>query len=284
MPNRILRDGILTSHRIHKLDDSAMLFYYKLISAVDDFGRYLGSPTALRVAAFPLRVDNYTDDQIANWIAQCEKAGLIEKYCVELVYYIEIKEFGQRMRLGARSKFPAPPRDGGDLAASAPQDAANAPRISADPPQVNYFPPRDGGDFANFSGSRAQAPASASASEDFIKESGSEISNTADLDEMESLLGLFIALGRGLTIGDRTTCTNEWLALEQGQRISAYRFAMQQAPEWRTRETKMIPQPWNYLRERHWERAAPRVLQRTKPATRSEEAHERAANAFREGS
>jgi hypothetical protein len=149
VPNRILRDGILTSYRINKLGGEAELFYRRLISAVDDFGRYLGSPTALRVATFPLKISQFTDEQVAVWIADCERAELVEIYSVEGVEYVEIKEFGQRLREGAKSKYPAPPQVRGESA--------------ADPPP--------------FRGSRAQAPTTSTPTTEVLsRKSGSEIS------------------------------------------------------------------------------------------------------------
>jgi hypothetical protein len=98
----------------------------------------------------------------------------------------------------------------------------------------------------------------------------------------EELLGMFVALGRGMTIADRVRCQNEWNALQFNQRLEALRFARSQLREWQTRPTGKIAQPWNYLRERHWERNAPRLLAQTRGPNRSEEAQARAAKAFME--
>ncbi len=104
--------------------------------------------------------------------------------------------------------------------------------------------------------------------------------NSAPLEE---LLGMFIALGRGLTVSDRMRCENEWNALALADQMRAVHHVRTSLPEWQTRPTGKIAQPWNYLRERHWEREAPRLLTQSRPSTRSEEAHERAAKAFMEG-
>jgi uncharacterized protein YdaU (DUF1376 family) len=128
---------------------------------------------------------------------------------------------------------------------------------------------------------RAYESVSEPDSEDFSKSENQEV---AVVDrQLEELLFLFAALGRGMTVADRMRCENEWKALELPDRIAAARHARASLTEWQTRPTEKIAQPWNYLRERHWERAAPRLLAQSRPPTRSEEAHERAANAFREG-
>ena len=40
MPNRILRDTILRSERVARLSPTAELFYRRLMSVADDYGRY----------------------------------------------------------------------------------------------------------------------------------------------------------------------------------------------------------------------------------------------------
>jgi hypothetical protein len=40
MPVRILREGILTSERVDTLSPAAEVFYRRLMSVVDDFGRF----------------------------------------------------------------------------------------------------------------------------------------------------------------------------------------------------------------------------------------------------
>lgn len=133
---------------------------------------------------------------------------------------------------------------------------------------------------------RAYESVSEPDSEDFSKSENQEAPKTevAVVDrQLEELLFMFAALGRGMTVGDRIRCENEWKALELPDRVAAARHARASLPEWQTRPTEKIAQPWNYLRERHWERATPRLLTQVRTQTRSEEAHERAANAFREG-
>jgi hypothetical protein len=44
MPNRELREGILTSERINALTFPAEVFYRRLMSVVDDFGRCPAHP------------------------------------------------------------------------------------------------------------------------------------------------------------------------------------------------------------------------------------------------
>ena len=49
MPSRIIRDGILTSERINALTERAELFYRRLMSVVDDYGRFPANSGPFRV-------------------------------------------------------------------------------------------------------------------------------------------------------------------------------------------------------------------------------------------
>lgn len=104
MPNRILRPWH-DSEAVNSLSDAAEVFFVRLIQAADDFGRFHGSPQLLKSYLFPLKDKRIAD--ITRWIAECEKAGLIAEYEVSGRRYIEIRKFGQRMRV-KQSKFPAP--------------------------------------------------------------------------------------------------------------------------------------------------------------------------------
>lgn len=109
MPSRILREGILTSDRINTLSAAAEVFYRRLMSVVDDFGRFDGRASILRVSCYPLRVDAVREADLSRWIAECVKAGLLVLYAVDGKPYLEMQDFRQQTR--AKSKFP-PPSDG----------------------------------------------------------------------------------------------------------------------------------------------------------------------------
>jgi hypothetical protein len=104
MPTRILREGILRSESVDQLSAGAELFYRRLMSAVDDYGRYPKHPSLLRAALFPLRTDKITSDDITGWLNECERAGLIEPFLSEGKACIEIVNFKQRIR--SQSKYP----------------------------------------------------------------------------------------------------------------------------------------------------------------------------------
>jgi hypothetical protein len=118
MPNRIIREGILSSDRIEMLDFAAEVFYRRLMSKVDDHGLFDARPSMLRTSLYPLRVDRVREADIARWIAACEMAGVIA------LYVHGGKPYGQMVdtRWQARSepKFPRPPwGEGAPLPAAA---------------------------------------------------------------------------------------------------------------------------------------------------------------------
>lgn len=107
MPNRILREGILTSPKIALLEPDEELFYRRLLSVVDDFGRYHASPMLLRAACYPLKLDKISDKQISKWLTACHAAGLLTHYANGEQAYLEVSNFGAPR--AKKSKFPAPP-------------------------------------------------------------------------------------------------------------------------------------------------------------------------------
>ncbi len=107
MPTRILREGILTSSRINALSPLAELFYRRLMTVADDYGRYHASPGTLRGACWPTCPERVTEKQIVEWLDECSSGSrpLLGLYEVEGLRYLEILNFSQRTR--SPSKFPA---------------------------------------------------------------------------------------------------------------------------------------------------------------------------------
>ncbi len=106
MPNRILREGILGSERVNKLDTPAEVFYRRLMSKVDDHGLYDARPAMLRSSLFPLRVDRVREADITRWLAACEEAGLIALYAHDGKPLLQMKDTGWDVR--SKPKHPLP--------------------------------------------------------------------------------------------------------------------------------------------------------------------------------
>lgn len=106
MPNRILREGILTSDRVNSLGPAAELFYRRLMSVVDDYGRFDARPSVLRVSCYPLKVDSIREADISRSLAEAQRAGLIALYEVGGKPFLQMQDFRQQER--SKSKYPPP--------------------------------------------------------------------------------------------------------------------------------------------------------------------------------
>lgn len=107
MPNRIIRDGILTSENVDKLGVHAEVFYRRLMSVVDDFGRYTAHPSLLRAACYPLRVDSIREADISRFLTEVQGAGLIVLYEVDGKRYLQMNKVDDPR--AKKSKYPAVP-------------------------------------------------------------------------------------------------------------------------------------------------------------------------------
>lgn len=107
MPTRLLRESILDSERVCSLSFPAEVFYRRLMSVVDDFGRFDGRLSVLRSRLYPLQIEKVREADIERWIAECVKAGLIVLYSVSAKPYILFRNLGEPR--AKESKYPAPP-------------------------------------------------------------------------------------------------------------------------------------------------------------------------------
>jgi hypothetical protein len=108
MPNRIIRDGILRSEKVNALEPLTELFYRRLMSVVDDYGRTEAHPTLLRSSCYPLLIDKVDEPTVKNHLKECQKVGLIQLYTVDGKHFIQLINFNQQVRAKV-SKFPNPP-------------------------------------------------------------------------------------------------------------------------------------------------------------------------------
>lgn len=122
MPNRILREGILTSRRVNRLKPQAEVFYRRVMSVVDDFGRFSADPSLLRASCFPLRLDEVREADISRWLAEVQTARLIVLYAVDQEPYLEMLDFRQSKR-ALKSKFPSRPADAEQMSSTCVADA-----------------------------------------------------------------------------------------------------------------------------------------------------------------
>jgi hypothetical protein len=81
VPNRILGEGILTSPRMARLGWAEEVMYRRLMSVVDDFGRYWADHGLLRAACYPRQLNKVSDSDVGKWLTVCP-SGADQRYTV----------------------------------------------------------------------------------------------------------------------------------------------------------------------------------------------------------
>lgn len=108
MPNRVIRDSILTSVSVDGMTAEEERLFFRLLLIVDDFGRFDARPAVIRGRAFALKTD-VSDDSILRWLARLAELEVV------LVYEVRGKRFVcfpnwevYQQRRAKASKWPAP--------------------------------------------------------------------------------------------------------------------------------------------------------------------------------
>lgn len=118
MPDRMLRERICTSYEVEALSWAEEVLFTRLITKLDDYGRFHGDPAIVRAAVFPLRLDRVSEKDVAAMLESLHRVRLIRVYRAEGKQYLQSPTWGKHQRIRAqKSKFPAPPDDGWPLSA-----------------------------------------------------------------------------------------------------------------------------------------------------------------------
>lgn len=116
----------MTSDPVNGLSWPGEVFYRRLMSVVDDYGRFDGRLEILRAALYPLKLGTVSTPDVSSWIAECERAGLVRTYTVNGRGYIEVAKFDQRLR-AKKSKWPPP----ADYCCQMTADVSSPPQSAA---------------------------------------------------------------------------------------------------------------------------------------------------------
>lgn len=139
MPNRILKESICTSETIDELSPEAEVFFYRLLVTCDDFGRMDARPAILLGRCFPLKLGSISVNKITGWMAQLEKANLLQVYAVDGKRYLQITTWADHQhRRANHSKYPASV-DG------IPTSASTCEQMQADASNCEQIHPRNRG-------------------------------------------------------------------------------------------------------------------------------------------
>jgi hypothetical protein len=113
MPNRVVRDGLLSSRTVASLSDSGQIFFDRLMLVVDDFGRFVADIDILRSKLFPVLLDRWPVERVQDALAECNATYDLDGCPLVVVYsyrkrrYLELQKFNQRLRL-KKAKYPSP--------------------------------------------------------------------------------------------------------------------------------------------------------------------------------
>lgn len=85
------------------------VFYRRLHSVVDDFGRYYADEGLLRAACYPRQLNKVSDSDVGKWLRACEAAALVRVYSAQDgERYLMVLDFNQQVR-AKKSRFPEMP-------------------------------------------------------------------------------------------------------------------------------------------------------------------------------
>ncbi len=110
MPQRILRPGLTTSKRFNRCSWPAQSLYARLLTLVDDYGRFEADPQLVDSYAFPF---GGPDGQMLTSADICEQMRALADKKLLVLYEIDGKQYLQltawKERIRSESKCPAPP-------------------------------------------------------------------------------------------------------------------------------------------------------------------------------
>lgn len=109
MPNRVIRDSILTSRQVGQLDWFQQALLVRLILSCDDCGRYFAAPDIIRNRFFCI-YPGVTQDQVTQGMERLEELGFIITYRVEGELYCAFPQWSKYQVCRTRREiYPAPP-------------------------------------------------------------------------------------------------------------------------------------------------------------------------------
>ncbi len=114
MPNRVIKDSIKCSKQIDSLTWFQEVMFYRLLVTADDYGRYYSNPQIIKSELFPMKED-LTKQTVVEGLDRLESVGLIRRYIVNEVEYLEIvKWLSHQQKRATKSKFPDRPQISSD--------------------------------------------------------------------------------------------------------------------------------------------------------------------------
>ena len=132
MPDRLINESIRTSEKINSLTWFQEVLFTRLLTAVDDFGRFDARPAILKASLFPLKKD-VTEKTIEDSLDKLANIGLVNLYEVGGKPYLCLPTWASHQRVrNKRSKYPEP--------VICPQPAANCGELPQNATRIQSNP------------------------------------------------------------------------------------------------------------------------------------------------
>lgn len=131
MPNRIIKDSICTSEDINSLDDQAECFFYRLMTACDDFGIMDARPVILKARCYPLK--SIDINRIQEMLGEFVGLRLIRLYSVDGKPFLQFVNWEKHQQI--RAKKPKYPLPSAGVEITCNQLISDAPVIQSNPIQ-----------------------------------------------------------------------------------------------------------------------------------------------------
>ena len=108
MPNRLIKESICSSDTINELKWFEEVFFYRLLTVCDDYGRMDARPQILKGRMFPLKED-LRSGEIAKAMTALESAGLIHQYQVNGKPFLQVLTWNKHQQIRAKvPRYPGP--------------------------------------------------------------------------------------------------------------------------------------------------------------------------------
>lgn len=105
MPKRFIYPSICTSESIDSLSYQEEVLFYRLLTVVDDYGRYDARVMVLKGSCFPLK--NTALEEIQDGLKRLQEVGMIDLYKVKGKPYLQVTNWTIYQSIRAKtSKYP----------------------------------------------------------------------------------------------------------------------------------------------------------------------------------
>lgn len=141
MPQRFLRPGITTSDRWNRVGFRAQSLYIRILTIVDDYGRCDGRASVIHGHCFSVWNENNQDREITpqETLALLNALAaqfLVDVYEVDGKKVMQVTQWQERIRDGAKEKWPANPipQDSAAERSKAPPSSTTTTTTTSPPP------------------------------------------------------------------------------------------------------------------------------------------------------